>query len=86
VTTRPTLFVAGDNPSGREGVIPLDDPRALRAIGEAIAQAGSDMGGGLSVVFPNAIVPGRDRDAARRLARMTAPEIRRQIAYKSPVY
>jgi hypothetical protein len=86
VTTRPTLFVAGDNPSGREGVIPLDDPRALRAIGEAIAQAGSDMGGGLTVVFPNAIVPGRDRDAARRLARMTAPEIRRQIAYKSPVY
>lgn len=85
LVTKPTLAMIGEKPGIRrgEGVIPLDDPRALQAIGQAIASALPNMGGGVTAVFPNAIIPGRDRDAARRLARMTGPELSRVIAYST---
>lgn len=85
VVTKPTLAMMGEKPGGgAEGVIPLDDPRALALIAAAIAGAmPSGYGGGLNVIFPNAIIPGRDRDAARRLARMAGPEIKRVISYNT---
>lgn len=84
--TRPTMALMGEKPGSREAILPLTDDRAMAMIVAALVKAGLGGGGGsVTAIFPNAIIPGRDRDAARRIARMTAPEIRRQIGYPAPV-
>ena len=47
VTNGPTNILAGDNPSGQEAFIPLDNPRATGKIAAAIGGGG---GGGITVI------------------------------------
>lgn len=46
-----------------------------------LALASGNLGGGITVVVPNAVLLGRDREIARTIAEIAAPEIERRIGY-----
>lgn len=74
ITTGPTIAMIGDNPSGHEALIPLDDPRAARALG--LGGDTSGKGGKVELVV--------NLDG-RQIARNQQPHLNRVISVGAPL-
>lgn len=78
VTERETLARIGEK-GRKEGVLPLENPRAMRMVGEAIAAAGGGgEGGATHITIENHFngYGGNDEEVARRVAMLVLQQVR----------